>query len=198
MKFPKEKVVITNRINELKSNSDYFGIFKMKDEILTNYDILDSSIYENLISSTFYLGNFDDVIVIGSELIANDVETFEVIYYTLLALIANVDIYQAMSLIGKSKLLNLDEIKEYHANDGANYSNLLYFSETLSSSTLALIIVNFVKGLSREMTGNVEVDHEYMLFRFFDLINMIFEIGYPLEIIQRLTRAMKIIFNLEV
>lgn len=198
MRFPKEKVLILNKINDLKKKNDYYGIFKLKDEILENYQVLDSSIYNSLISSTFYLGNFDQVIIIGHEFFNKDVETFEIIYYTLLALIANVDIYQAMSTIKKSKILNLEDIKEFHSSDGANYSNLLHFSDTLSSSTLSLLIVNFVEGISREMTGNIDVDHEYLLFRFFDLINMVYELGYSLEIIQDLSRAMKIIFNLEI
>ena len=198
MRFPKEKVVITSKINDLTKIKDYFGITKLKDEILHNYQVLDTSIYSKLIHANYIIGNYDQVIMISNDLMSKGIETFEIIYYTILSMIANTDIYQAMSYIKRSKILNLEDIKEFHSEDGANYSNLLNFSATLSSSTLALLMVNFVEGLSREMTGNLDVDKEYLLFRFFDLINMVYEIGYPLEIIEELTRAIKLIFYLDV
>lgn len=198
MRFPKEKVLITTQFNDLKKKNDIFGIAKMKDQVLENYEVLEPNIFSKLVSSTFIIGNFDDTIKIGNELIAKNIETFDILYYTLLSLIARTDIYQAMSLIKKSKILNLEEIKKFHSLEGANYSNLLNFSAALSSSTLTLLVVNFIEGIAREMTGNIDVDRDYLLFRFFDLINMVYEIGYPYEIIEELSKAIKLIFNLDV
>lgn len=198
MRFPKEKVVIENKINQLLKENDYYGIFMMKDDILNNYQVLDQSVFHQLISSTFYIGNFDEVCLISNQLKAMNIESFEIIYYTILSLIANVDIYQAMSYVKKSKLLNNEDIKEFYTADGANYSNLLFLSDKSLMQALALLMVNFVEGLSREMTGNIDVDQEYIMFRFFDLINLVYEIGYPLAVIQELSHALKIIFNLEI
>lgn len=196
MKFPKEKAVITSKIKELMEKKDYYSIYQAKDDILLNYQVLDRSLFTDLISSVFLIGNFDEAISIGSDLMKKDIETFDILYYTLLSLLANTDIYQAMSVIRKSPLLNLDEVKEYHASDGANYSNLLHYAD--STSILSLLIVNFIEGLSREMTGHPDIDREYILFRFFDLINMVYELGFPLAIIEDLGRALKVIFNLDV
>jgi hypothetical protein len=198
MKFPKEKAVITSKIKELMEKKDYYGIYQAKDDILINYQVLDRSVFTDLISSVFLIGNFDEVIAIGTDLMKKDIETFDILYYTLLSLLANTDIYQAMSIIRKSTLLNLDEVKEYHASDGANYSNLLHYSDSPASSILSLLIVNFIEGLSREMTGHTDIDREYILFRFFDLINKVYELGFPLNVIQDLGRALKVIFNLDV
>jgi len=198
MKFPKEKAYIINKINDYKKVFDYYSIAKMKDIILDNYQECDPDIYEDLIRATFAIGNYDQTLVIGNELIGKNAETFSVIYYSLLAALGNDDIYYAKSLIKKSRLLNSAEIKNLYTKDGANYSQLLIYAPTLTSFTLAMIIVNFVEGLVREINGDVEANQEYLLFRFFDLINMLYEIGFPSRIIRELTKAMKIIFNIDI
>jgi hypothetical protein len=151
-----------------------------------------------LVSCTFYIGNFDQVIIFYSELKRLEIESFDIIYYTLLSLIANCDIFQAMSIIKKSIMLNTDDILSFHTSDGANYSSLLSISEESADVTRCLLIVNFVKGLSIEMSHQKEQESEYILYRYFDLINLIYELGYPIEIIQELSLAMKIIFNLSI
>lgn len=198
MRFPKEKVIIENKINQLLKENDCYGIFIMKDEILNNYQVLEQVVFHQLISSTFYIGNFDEVCLISNQLKTVNIESFEIVYYTILSLIANTDIYQAMSYIKKSKILSNEDIKEFYTADGANYSNLLFLSDKHLMQALALLMVNFVEGLSREMTGNIDIDKEYIMFRFFDLINLVYEIGYPLAVIQELSQALKIIFNLEI
>ena len=68
MKFPKQKVLITHEVNECLEREDFFGIFKMKNRILENADIIDKKIFGDLIFSTFIIGNFDDAVLIYSEL----------------------------------------------------------------------------------------------------------------------------------
>ena len=48
----------------------------------------------------------------------------------------------------------------------------------------------------RETSSMKEINRDLLLFRFFDLVNLVYEIGYPLKIIQELSSAMNIIFNL--
>lgn len=198
MRFPREKALIINQINDYKSNEDYYGIAKMKNLILDNYQQCDAEIYEDLIRATFVIGNYDEAILIANDLIAKNVETFTVIYYALLSALGNNDIYQAKSIIKKSQLLNSSEIKNLYSKDGANYSQLLTHVHSLPGLALALIITNFVEGLARELASGVEIDQEYLLFRFFDLINMLYEIGYPSVIIRELAKVMKIIFNIDI
>ncbi|MFY9537502.1 MAG: hypothetical protein WBL47_03330 [Bacilli bacterium] len=198
MRFPREKALIINKINEYKNNEDYYAIAKMKNLILENYRQCDAEIYEDLIRATFAIGNYDETILIGNDLIAKNVETFTVIYYSLLASLGNNDIYQAKSIIKNSRLLNGGEIKNLYSKEGANYSRLLAYSQSLPSLAMALIIVNFIEGLARELVNGIEIDGEYLLFRFFDLLNMLYEIGYPPEIIRELAKIMKIIFNIDI
>ena len=136
--------------------------------------------------------------IIGLELRTRGIETYDTLYYLLLSLIANNDIYQALSIINRSKLLNRQEIKEFHQEDGANYSNLLAYADHEPEFTLLLLIVNYIKGLANELNNQSEKDLDYSLFRFFDLINLVYELGYPLKIMQELSSIMKIIFNLSI
>lgn len=198
MRFPKEKVLIINKINDCKKRSDYFTIAGMKDFILEHYLECDSEVYEELIRATFTIGNYDEVILIGNELINKNIETFSILYYVLLATLGNDDIFQAKSIINKSKLLNNNEIKNLYTQDGANYSRLLAHCTTLPSFTLALIIVNFIEGIIREFGRGINVNSEYLLYRFFDLINMLYELGYPTIIIRNLSNVMKLIFNIDI
>ena len=62
MRFPREKALIINQINDYKSNEDYYGIAKMKNLILDNYQQCDAEIYEDLIRATFVIGNYDEAI----------------------------------------------------------------------------------------------------------------------------------------
>lgn len=198
MKFPKQKVLITHEVNECLEREDFFGIFKMKNRILENADIIDKKIFGDLIFSTFIIGNFDDAVLIYSELKRKGVETYSTLYYALLSLIANEDLFQAASIIKKSEILSAPEIKDLHQDGGANYLNLLPFADYHDSFTLLLLIVNYIKGIMRETSGMKEINRDLLLFRFFDLVNLVYEIGYPLKIIQELSSAMKIIFNLSI
>ncbi len=198
MRFPKQKVQITHEINDNLSRGDYFGVFKLKDKILDNSEELDKKVFGDLLSSTFIIGNFDDVVLIASELKKKGIETYDTLYYSLLALIANEDIYQAMSIIKKSIILNAAEVKELRLEGGANYTNILSYADNFPGFTLLLLIVNYLEGIIQESAGKIEVNREYLLFRFFDLINLVYELGYPLKIIQDLSAVMKIIFNLAV
>ena len=198
MKFPKEKVIINNRIKEYLNDNNYFEVLKMKDEILNINYSLDDYAYESLIKCAFLLGDFDSVVLIFSELFKRNRESLKLIYYGLLGMLANTDIYQAMSFIKRSELLNQSAFKEYFLKDGANYSNILFLSKVDEYGPLALILVNFIDGISKEVVGNIDIDNEYILFRFFDLINMLYEIGYPDSVIQKLTEELKVIFNLNV
>jgi hypothetical protein len=197
MKFPKERVVLHNKIKELLSQNQYMEVLKLKDEILNSETVLDDFIYSSLAKSAFLLGDFDNVVLIYSELFKRKLESFKLTYYGLLGLLANIDIYQAISFIKRSEILNEPAIKEYFIKDGANYSNILLTSKIGKYVPLTLILVNFIEGVSKEVVGNIDLDNEYILYRFFDLINMLYELGYPDDILSYLFTAFKIIFNLD-
>lgn len=200
IKFPKEKTRLVNRIYDAYELENYQLIFSLKDEIINNLESLrEEKVLDILLESTFGLYLFEEVIMLGDEYIKQKYESFDLYYYALLSYIALNDIYQARNLIRRSALLNSEGIKYYFSQEGANYSNILGLSYGLfEQAAPCLLIVNFITEISSEMLGKIEVDQEYLLLRFFDLINMVYELGYDDEIIIQLEKALKIVFQLEV
>lgn len=200
IKFPKEKTQLINRVYDAYEEENYQLIFSYKDEILSNFKILtEEKVFDILLEATFNLYLFEDVILLTDELVKLGYESFDLYYYALLAYLALVDIYQAKNLIRRSKLLNEEGIKYYYTHEGANYSNILNLNEGLFFlAAPCLVIVNFINEVASEMAGNIEIDHEYLLYRFFDLVNVLFELGYDDEILEMFEKALKIVFQLEV
>ncbi len=198
MKFPKLKAQLTIKIDSLLKENDYQSIYKLKEEILNELEDLDNYCFNSLVKSSFYLRKYDQVIILYFEFLKNNIETDEILYYTLLAHIALVDIYQALSIINKSSILNDSSILEYLEVDGANYSNLIKTNKLAKEKQLVILITNFIKGIARELANNITIDQEYILLRLFDLINTLYEIGYYDELIQELLDVLKIIFELDI
>jgi len=200
IKFPKDKINLMNKVYDAYDKTDFRLVVSFKDEAIQYYnDFIDEDIFNIILESYFELYAFEEVVTFGDELIKLGYEDFELYFYMLSSLIALVDIYQARNLIRKSKLLNQEDIKFYYSKDGANYSNIYSLSDELfEQAAPCLLLVNFICEVSKEMAGDIEVDHEYLLFRFFDLINMIYELGYDYDLIMKMDRVLKIVFQIEI
>lgn len=198
IKFPRNKVNLMNKIYDAYDAKDYRLVVSYKHEVLEYFDDLkNDDIFTIILESYFDLSAFEELITFGDQLIRFGFEDFDLYFYMLASLIALQDIYQAKNLIRKSKLLNEEGIKFYHINEGANYSNILNLSEELfDQAAPCLLLVNYVNEVSKEIAGDAEVDHEYLLFRFFDLINMIYELGYYYEVILKMDRVLMIVFQI--
>jgi len=200
IKFPKEKTQIINNFLDAYYNQDYKKAITYKDDILRNYEILkDEELFEKLLESYFELYAFEEVIMVGDELRKYKYESFDLYFYMLSSFIALTDIYRASILIKRSPLLNHESIKFYYEKEGANYSNILSLSKVLFfQAAPCLLLVNFINEVIKELGGSIDLDKEYLLYRFFDLINMIYELGYDEWIILRLERTLKIIFEIDI
>lgn len=200
IKFPKEKTKLINSFNDAFENQNYRKAIEFKDELLENFELLKTeTIYDKLLEAYFNLYAFEEVVIIGDELIKNAYESFDLYFYMLASLVSLVDIYRANALIKKSDLLNEDTIKFYYQNHGANYSNILTLSQHLFfETTCCLLMVNYVLEVSKEVVGNIDLDREYLLFRFFDLINMVYELGYDEWVIVKLEKTLKIMFEIDI
>ena len=195
MKFPKEKVRIIQIVKSFWESGDYNSIFKLRDEIMMiSKELTDSNVLDIVLASSFYLSRYDDTILLGEELLKNGYESLHSIYFVLLSCLGRLDIFHGVSIISRSKLLNSLEIKEYRNFDGANYSNILSITEKNEMLSLALIIVNFIEGLSRENMGEKEIDYEYVMLRSFEMIDTLYELGYSSNITNKLTENIKMIF----
>lgn len=195
MKFPVESARIVGTVKRALESEDYIKIYKLKDEMFLNYDDLKETIvFNELVKSAFYLKCYDEVILIGEELLKREYESHEELYYVLLATLANSDIYHAASIIKRSKILSHPTMKEYLISDGANYSTLLKISYKTPSILLLLIIVNLINGLLVEATLGMDLTIEYIFGRLLELIDQLYELGYHESIIEELTEKVKMIF----
>lgn len=200
IKFPKGKAQVINKIYEAYDDEKYNVVCSFKDELIESVDLFkDTDVLDILLESYFELFLFEEVVMVADELLKKGYESFSMLYLALLSNIALVDIYQAKSLIKRSKILNDESIKPFFLKEGANYSNILSLrSDVFYEASLCLLIVNFVNEVSTEMLGEIEVDKEYLLYRFFDLINMVYELGYDISIIKELEHVLRIVFQIEV
>lgn len=195
MKFPKEKVRIIQLVKMYEDKEDYISIYKMKDEMLSLYEELsETNVYNSLTLSSFNLRYFDETILIGEELLKKGYESFSSTLYVLLSCLGCCDIYHALSIIRRSKILNIPDINSYLATDGANYFNILKFDSNNGDIGLALVVANFIVGLSKEISNEKEIEKEYILIRAFEVIDTLFEIGYSETSINKLTNALKMMF----
>lgn len=200
IRFPKEKIKFANTIQEAFNNKDYKFVISNKQEIIDNANIyLDTKTIDILVESYFESGYFDDVVTIYDELIKKDIESFDMIYHTLLSYLSYMDIYQARSLIKRSKLLNNELIKQFYINDGANYTAVINLNDKqFNQMGYCLIIVIFIVELSKEMINTLSIDSRYVFLRYFDMVNTVYELSGDTDLAQELARVLNRLFQIEV
>ena len=109
-------------------------------------------------------------------------------YYMLASVIASNDIYLGLSIIKKSKLLNMVDITTYLDKEGANLINLLVESDDMKKVVILLMFINSHK--DGDM-NDVEVG-----LSFFEMIDSLYEIGYSSNIIKELTSVGHMLFKM--
>lgn len=196
MKIQSDKLRLKSKINEFYQERRYQDVILLKDDILVfSFEEEDISVFEKIIISSFVLDEYLEVIAISSKLNNVELESYIIIYYTCLSFIALINFYQANLFITSSKLLSDAYHKLLYASDGANYSNILTLDN--KNSIYALVMVNFVLGLSKEATrDNNEVNQEYIFYRVMDLLNVLVELNYPEEIVNKIYKDFKKIYKI--
>ena len=109
-------------------------------------------------------------------------------YYMLASVIASNDIYLGLSIITKSKLLNMVDITTYLDKEGANLINLLVESDDMKKVIILLMFINSHK--DGDM-NDIEVG-----LSFFEMIDSLYEIGYSSNIIKELTSVGHMLFKI--
>lgn len=200
IKFPKEKIQIVNQIQEAIINQDYPKIIAMKQMIIDKAsELIDTDALAMLYEAHFQLRLFEDIIDITIKLQEQEIEGFGLAFYTIASYIALDEIYLAESFIRKYRLLQTNEIKYYYGKEEANYSHLLgLVVDDYEEVVLCLLMVNYVYDVLRELGTEILENKKILIIRFFDLINITFELGYDDFIIEELKSVMKIIFQIEV
>lgn len=195
LKFPKDKAQYINLIKELKNNRDFYSIIKLADRLWENFELLrDTDVFDYLILSYFEIGDYQELIKNYHSLFNKDKESFTILYYTLASLIANVDIYQGMHIIRTSNILKEPTLEVFISREGANYTNLSNLdSETFGDVIIVLLLVNFIEAIARESLSQ-GISQEYLLYRFYDMINIILEIGFDDQTVNDLNEICQKIF----
>lgn len=198
MKFPKEEIILINKVRNIILTDDCSNIIEIGKEVLEHASFLNKyskNIIDAYIKKLFECREFESVISFVEDLIKINLEDCNWYYYALASLIANKDLYYAKRLITKSKLLNDKSISYLIDPENANYSaifNLHY--ELLDTIGLCLILINFINELITESL-NIKMEDEYLIMRFFDLLNLLFEYGLDENIIEQFEKTIKTIYE---
>ena len=191
-----EKLSMIKRVNELYQNKKYQEIISLKNNILKfTIEENDIFLYEKIIKSAFSLDKYSLIIELSNKLNSSGYESYVIIYYSCLSFIALTNLYQANLYLMSSRLLSDASHKLLYASDGANYSNIL--AQDNKNGIYAMVMVNFVFGLCRETTrNNVNVNNEYLFYRVMDLLNVLVELNYPEEIVNKIYKDFVKIFKI--
>ena len=196
MKFPVESVKLSSNIKTYVSREEYDKVYKLKDEVLNNLEYFkefDNEVLDDLIASTYLVGDIDRCILLSEELMKKEYESFMQIYYMILSYLSNEDIFGSLAMMRKSKILKEPETKSYYDSEEAHYSSLLRFdSDTYKA--LALVLCNFVIELSKESVFVKKIDKEYLFYRFFDVVNLLNEYGFSNNLVLKLSDDIRNVF----
>lgn len=199
IKFPKEKSSLISTIIYANEKEDYQKIIKYKDELFDCYlDVKDTRVFEILIKAYTLLCRFDDAIMICEELIKKGYESFDIYTYAFASLIGANDIFKALSLINNSKILNQEKIKSLYDLENANYSNILCLSsENYYEIVPCMILVNYLMEIKIDLLRNIKINREYLVLKFLDLSNILYELGYDEHIFSKLEEIARAAFELD-
>lgn len=195
LKFPKEIKEVYEALNyyNQKMYSKCVSVLKEIDivdkykenEVIRYTNIFDTNILDAYIESLYRTNNFEKLVIISEELLKNEYESYLVNYYTILAYLGLFDLFSINSYLKRSA-----NIKQYIGqiqNLESSYSSYLNLS---GYEQKVFILLNFVSELSREIytpTSSVSLNNEYLLTRFYDLINLLNDYGFDSNIIINFT-----------
>ena len=173
-----------NFVLDALRKKDYEFVFKHFDILLKDGlrdDYLND--YNSLIVMLTKLKRFEDVENLYAELKRKGIESLTLVSCALVSTFTE-DIYKALSIINNSLVLN-SKLSKYLEVGGANYNNLLVEKE---ETQLAFILSNFIKELGK-------CENDMIVVKYYELISLLYEIGYSESIIDKLTKIGYILFN---
>lgn len=201
IKFPKEEIVIVEKIRSSLIEKNINDLIELTPELLNHANFI-SQYYNNIIDvfieTLFEYRLFEKVISLVEELRKKDLESCTWYYYAFACLIANKDFYYAKSIISKSKLLNDKSIAYLIDVEDGNYNAVFNLhNELIETIGPCLIIINFINELFNESI-NKSLTDEYIVMRFFDLLNLLFEYGIEEEVIEKFETVIEIIYEIPI
>jgi len=201
IKFPKEQIRIIEDIRNAVIKKSKVLMQEQYDNVLLNCKFLEQycpSLLDQYIKTLFEIREFELLINIVEDLKRKDIENCLWYYYMFAILILKKDIHYAKSIIKRSSLLNDNSIKYLISEDEGNYNSIISLHSTLLTTIgPCLILVNFINELFNESL-KIEITDEYIIMRFFDLLNLLFEYGVDEEIIEMVKNTLETIYEIDI
>lgn len=197
IKFPKEEIVFVEKLrNSIITKED---IKEVVDEVLEHAKFLyqyNPKLLDTYIKTLFELRLFEMVINITEDLKKQNLESMDWYFYSFASLIANKDFLYVKRLIKKSELFSSPSIQYLIDPEEAHYSAILNLHpDLLDTIGPSLILINFTNELIQESL-NQDIDDEYMIMRFFDLLNLLYEYSVDEKIIDLFDKTIKSIYEI--
>lgn len=201
IKFPKQNILFLNEIKQLIISRDYKSLLNEYNNIILNASFLKQysiDVLNNYFEILFTIKEYDKYITLIEELRKQEIENYSWYFYLFTILLYKKDIYYAKSMISRSKLLNDSSIKYLISEEEGNYSQVINLHDLLFQEVgPCLILVNFINELLTE-TFNMEINDEYIIMRYFDLINLLYEYGVSEDFILIFTNALETIYEIDI
>ncbi len=201
IKFPKEETIIVENLKEVVVSRNSQMLLNQYDNVIKHSDFLNNfcpNLLDDYIMGLFDIREFDKVINIVEDLLKLKIENCNWYFYVFCILIAKKDIYYAKSLINRSIILNDSSVKSLIDEDDANYSQLINLHDSLLYSiSPCLIMVNFINELLTESL-QIKIDEEYIIMRYFDLLNILYEYGVEEEFIDIFRNCLETIYEIDI
>lgn len=201
IKFPKEEIRIIESIRTAIVKQDYLTLLSHYDDILKYcnfYNKYYNSVLNIYIETLFQIKEYEKMIALVEDLRKQKIENSMWYFYIIAYLISQKDFYYAKTIINKSKLLASDSIKYLIDSDDADYNAIFNLhSVILSTIGPCLIIINFLNELLVE-ANNIKIDDEYILMRYFDLLNLLYEYGLDKEIIDIFIKTIEKLYEIKI
>ncbi len=201
IKFPKEEIIIVENIRTALLKNDINCLIKLIPDLIKHSHFI-NKYYNNLINAVieimFNNRLFEKTINLIADLGKKELESCVWYFYTFACLIANKDFYYAKSIITKSKILSDKSLSYFIDVEEANYNKIFNLhSELIETIGPCLIMINFINELFSESLDKTLSD-EYIVMRFFDLLNLLFEYGIEEEIIEQFEKVIEIIYEIPI
>lgn len=201
IKFPKDKVVFIDLIKQLISSKNYKKLMMEYNNIISNSSFLNQyypEILDTYFEILFDVKEYEKYITLVEELRKQEIENYMWYFYAFTILLYKKDLYYAKSLIIRSKILNDSSIKYLIQEDEGDYTQIINLHPSLQTTIgPCLVIINFINELLAEAYQNNMTD-EYIIMRYFDLINLLFEFGINEEFITIFINAVETIYEIDI
>lgn len=201
IKFPKEETIIIEQLKTAILSRNHHLLLNLYDNVIKNSEFLKNyfpDLLDDYITKLFDMREFDKVINIVEDLLKLKIEDCTWYFYAFCILISKKDIYYAKSLINRSIILNDSSIKSFIDEDESNYGQIINLHDSLLFCYgPCLIMVNFINELLTESL-QVKIDEEYILMRYFDLLNLLYEYGVEDDFIDIFKNCLETIYEIDI